>query len=194
MGIDGDNGGDEWRAHRPECVCVGVVTTTTTIVTTLRKERRATWFFGLRESTDFFRSLHSWLSLCFLFSFSPCIYAEMVRDTMQVAQYSTPDSPRENLFQPWLRQSASGQVASFAQLFGATCVCTHVYAHTYVNAWTRLFVSRELENAFQRIPRDSSVLKTGLFVEKRELLCYTDFIRLFQPRSLFRVRFDRVVR
>lgn len=74
-------------------------------------------------------------------------------------------------------------------------VRVHTRIRTHVRKRVDAFVcSRELENAFQRIPRDDSVLKTGLFVEKRELLCYTDFIRLFQPRSLFRVRFDRVVR
>lgn len=64
--------------------------------------------------------------------------------------------------------------------FGATCVYTE-----YTRVRKRvdgLFVSRELENAFQRIPRDGSVLETGLFVEKRELLCY-GFYTLSAPIS-----------
>lgn len=64
--------------------------------------------------------------------------------------------------------------------FGATCVCTE-----YTRVRKRvdgLFVSRELENAFQRIPRDGSVLEAGLFVEKRELLCY-GFYTLSAPIS-----------
>lgn len=61
MGIDGHNSGDEWRAHRPECVCVGVVTTTTTIITTTTstKGEESDVVFRVTREHRFFRSLHS---------------------------------------------------------------------------------------------------------------------------------------
>lgn len=59
------------------------------------------------------------------------------------------------------------------------CARIHTHVRKRVDG---LFVSRELENAFQRISRDASVLETRLFVEKRELLCY-GFYTLSAPVS-----------
>lgn len=129
MGIDGDNSGDEWRAHRPECVCVGVVTTTTTIVTTLlaRKERRATWFFGLRESTDFFGACIPdclFVSVLFLavhirrdgarYDASCAIFDWILREIFSNRGYANP-LPAKLLLCP---------------TFGATCVCTYTHTRT----------------------------------------------------------------
>lgn len=128
MGIDGDNSGDEWRAHRPECVCVGVVTTTTTIITTLlaRKERRATWFFGLRESTDFFGAC-----------IPDCLFVSILFLAVHIRRDGARYDASCAIFDWILREIFSNPLPAKLLLcptFGATCVCT--YTHAYVNAWT----------------------------------------------------------
>lgn len=102
----------------------------------------------------------------------------MVRDTMQVAQYSTGFSVRSF---PTVATPIRFRPSCFSAQLSVQRACARIHTHVRKRV-DGLFVSRELENAFQRISRDASVLETRLFVEKREFLCY-GFYTLSAPVS-----------